>query len=61
MNSLETLETLEPIRLAMLLKRLGNRLAEGTVLGKLFRRLAREAFRDGPVLDRVRIGDYQKV
>jgi hypothetical protein len=57
MDSLETFEALEPVGLAVLLKRLGNSLAEGGVLDELFGSFAREAFRHGPVLDGVRIGD----
>ena len=57
MNSLETLEALEPVGLAVLLKGLDDSLAEGGVLDELFRGFAREALGHGPVLDRVRIGD----
>lgn len=57
MDSLETLEALEPVGLAVLLERLDNSLAEGSVLDELFGSFAREAFRDGPVLDGVRVRD----
>ena len=57
MDSLETLEALEPVGLAVLLKRLDGSLAEGSVFDELFGSFARKALRDSPVLDGVRVRD----